>query len=88
MPCTPINGPGFTGIVCTRGQNQKRCHYCNKPAPFLCDHPVIRNNKRGTCDVPLCKACRNELPNGQDLCRPHFGLWQMNGNKFAMLKEG
>lgn len=89
MGCEPINGPGFTGIICTRGGRAPRCHYCNKPGTFLCDHPVIRKGGRGTCDTRMCSSCKN---NGDllqpapdvDLCRPHFKLWRNNGNKFKL----
>ena len=85
MPCDPINVGDVTGIVCTRGQRIKaRCHYCDRPAPFLCDHPVIRKGKRGTCDTPMCADCRNTIGPDQDLCRPHFNLWRNNGNKFKL----
>jgi hypothetical protein len=79
-----IKGDGFTAIVCTRGQRKRRCHYCNRPAPYLCDHPVIRNGKRGTCDIAICEQCRHNVQAGVDLCRPHFGLYEKNGMKFKL----
>ena len=74
----------ITMIVCQRGQRRRRCHYCHRPAPFLCDHPVIRTGKRGTCDTPLCAGCRNNIRANVDLCRPHFNLWRTNGNTFKL----
>lgn len=84
MPCDKIPVPGGIAIICTRGRGMKRCHYCNHVAPFLCDHPVIRQGKRGTCDTPLCEQCLNSAAKNTDLCRPHFNLWRNNGNKLKL----
>lgn len=79
-----VKGDGFTAIVCTRGQRIPRCHYCNDPGSFLCDHPVIRKGKRTTCDTRMCADCRNNVGPETDLCRPHFNLYRNNGNKFKL----
>lgn len=84
MHCEPIKLPGGgTGIICGRGSRRKPCHYCAKHGGFLCDHPVIRNGKRTTCDTQMCEQCRNNVA-GADLCRPHFTLYTNNGNKFKL----
>jgi hypothetical protein len=84
MACKHISTGGLTMIVCGRGQRTKPCHYCGRPSSYLCDHPVIRNGKRQTCDVPMCQACACEVAKDTDLCRAHFGLWQKNGCCFKL----
>lgn len=84
MACEIINTGGLTAIVCKRGTRKRPCHYCGNAARYQCDHPVIRNGKRGTCDVWLCDQCRNEVAKDTDLCRAHFNLWQRNGCCFKL----
>lgn len=84
MACKVVRTKGITVIVCGRGHRAKPCHYCGHRSSFMCDHPVIRNGKRGTCDTPLCEQCCNEVAKETDLCRAHFGLWQRNGCCFKL----
>jgi len=86
MTCEPINlGNGVTGIVCG-GRSKRRviCHYCRNVAGFQCDHPVFRENKKGTCDTWMCQHCRNNIAPELDLCRAHFNVWRNNGKKFVL----
>lgn len=69
MPCTPVKLPGGgTAIVCSRTRTKRRkCYYCSKPAPFLCDH------KQGgaRCDRPICGDHARALGNDVDWCKEH-----------------
>jgi ribosomal protein L37AE/L43A len=86
MTCSRIVLPdGRIGIICGRRWPKKhRCFYCPAVAEYQCDHPVFRNNKRGTCDTWMCKDCRNDIGKELDLCRPHFNFWRSNGNRFVL----
>lgn len=66
---------GAFAIVCTRGRVGRRCRYCGGAADHLCDFPVLRDGKRGTCDAPLCSRCTTRIAGGRDLCRAHAPLW-------------
>ena len=65
------------GIVCRRSQ-AKRCAYCESPSDKLCDAPISKNGKAGTCDKPLCKRCARTIGLNQDLCPAHFRIWDKN----------
>jgi hypothetical protein len=85
MGCATVRFPdGTTGILCGgRGKRSKhRCFYCTAIGEFQCDNPVLRNNRKGTCDTWMCNDCRNNIGNEIDLCRPHFNSWRNNGNRF------
>lgn len=85
LPCELINmGNGTTAIICGRGQRRHPCHYCGNAAGYQCDHPVFRDNKKGTCDTWMCQHCRNSIGPELDLCRAHFNAWRNNGNKFVL----
>lgn len=73
MPCAPIKGDGVGAIVCTRGP-AKRCKWCQRPSTKLCDFPVKRNGKAGTCDASMCDRCAVTVPGlgvSLDYCPPH-----------------
>lgn len=74
MPCTPVKlGQDTFAIAC--GRARKRCRYCNGGADRLCDFPVLRDGKRGTCDAPICSRCTTRIAGDGDLCRAHAPLW-------------
>ncbi len=74
MPCNVVKTESGFALVCG-GRRAKRCTYCNRPAPFLCDFPVIRKGRKATCDAALCEACAQKGDNPDyDFCRPHFPL--------------
>lgn len=76
MPCRPIKTPeGFTAIVCGPRGRRRRCAYCSSEADRLCDFPVTRNSKPGTCDRPICSRCSWRISGDRDLCREHTPLW-------------
>lgn len=69
MPCTVIPLADGYAIACSRGrQPRKRCKYCSKTAPYLCDFATVPGP---TCDAPLCSDHRNRRPGGLDLCEDH-----------------
>lgn len=75
MTCTRVTLPsGGTAIVCTTGARQARCA-CGRAAPFLCDWKV-KDRRSGTCDAPLCEACRHSPAPEKDLCPQHADEWR------------
>lgn len=75
MPCeTKDLGGGSFAIVCSKGSGA-RCAYCSNRGTQLCDFPVTRNGKKGTCDVRLCTRCSTKIAGDGDLCRAHAPLW-------------
>ncbi len=82
MPCNPAKMPdGTTAIVCTRGRTTRQCRYCTGAADRLCDYPVVRDGKRGTCDAPICSRCTTRIAGDGDLCRAHAPLWDAALNR-------
>lgn len=70
MPCEPIGGPGFRGVVCRRGARRPApCFYCPAPHTLLCDHTLY--GRRQTCDRKLCASHRVADGPGRDLCPEH-----------------
>lgn len=67
MTCTPIDlGNGVRGIVW-------RCSIpgCRRSADLLCDYPVIRKGRKGTCDAKVCEAHALHAGPDRDLCPAH-----------------
>lgn len=68
MPCNHVRLPnGAHAIVCTPKRKRRRCSYCQKPAPYLCDH------KEGgaRCDKPICGDHARSMGNDVDWCKAH-----------------
>lgn len=80
MTCEWIDlGDGAQVVICSRGRRGKQCGVagCGRPAVALCDYPIIRCGKSGTCDAALCDAHRVHQPTPHsttDYCRPHDAL--------------
>jgi len=76
MGCQYVNIKGHDAIVCSRGPRRvKPCAVplCGKPSVALCDYPVERKGRAGTCDSPMCETHRHPVP-GQpdtDWCPAH-----------------
>lgn len=70
MPVVKLPGGG-TAIVCGRGLSRKRCVTCGKPSDVLCDYPVKRNGKEGTCDRPCCREHAVSVGDNRDYCLAH-----------------
>lgn len=64
---------GGAGFVCVRGQRRKLCGVpsCGRPQVALCDHPVERGGRRGTCDASMCEAHRTRVGPNRDHCPAH-----------------
>ena len=77
MPSCRTIGAGI--IVCGRNQRRTACKWCGKPTQKLCDRPVIRKDKKGTCDAPMCGRCATQIKTEYDLCPPHFRDWEKRG---------
>jgi hypothetical protein len=82
MPCeiTKSEDGQITTIKCSRGSSQKRCFYCGRPAPKLCDFKfTVKVGKLAgktwkTCDKPLCTTCAVHQEPDTDYCEPHARL--------------
>lgn len=74
MPCNTIPaGKGGYVVVCTGRQRRTRCDTpgCGRWTEALCDYPVVRNGKPGTCDRKMCDRCRTKKGENIDHCPPH-----------------
>lgn len=70
MPCRQVGN----AIVCTRGRSGAPCSVpgCGAPHVALCDFPVARAGRAGTCDAKLCERHRVRQPGkDRDFCPPH-----------------
>lgn len=75
MPCNlkPLPGGGHA-IVCTRGRRPIVCVTCRRPGNILCDYPVTRDGKPGTCDRPCCRQHAVSVGPNRDYCLAHANL--------------
>lgn len=75
MPCTPFKVGNSTGFICSRRTKPKPCK-CGSglPADLLCDWKV-KGKTSGTCDAPICSACRHRPAPDKDLCPKHKAVW-------------
>ena len=68
--------PGYF-IACSRNQ-RKTCEQCrSRPGVKLCDYPVTRNGKPGTCARSLCARCAVPIAREVDYCRVHSDMAKM-----------
>jgi hypothetical protein len=67
----PDDSPKTTAIICSRATRRAPCKYCGAPHTKLCDYPVERNGKPGTCDIRMCDRCATNGGHEIDYCRPH-----------------
>ncbi|HEX8851256.1 MAG TPA: hypothetical protein VF761_17150 [Gemmatimonadaceae bacterium] len=72
------DAPKLHTIVCNR-RTTTPCKYCNAPHTKLCDYPVERNGKAGTCDIPMCDRCAQRGGANIDYCRPHAKMMRTGG---------
>ncbi len=71
MPRHPVNGPGFTGIICSRGGRKPRaCAFCGEPGGLLCDGRVKVGDVGHTksCDKSICARCAYHPEPEKDFC--------------------
>lgn len=79
MTCEKITIPSadgpVTAIVCRRGSRRTiaLCSepHCSKPHDKLCDYPVQRNGRAGTCDRALCEGHSVAVGPDRDYCMAH-----------------
>lgn len=74
MACRLIaNGQGGFAIACGPRRPTRRCSVpnCQHAATKLCDYPVERKGKLGTCDAHLCDGHAKDAGDGKDHCPPH-----------------
>jgi hypothetical protein len=79
MPCERGQLPGGVFFVaCTRRPkgNLTSCKHpgCRRPCVALCDYPVTRSGRKGTCDAELCGDHRKRVGKNRDFCVPHARL--------------
>lgn len=72
MPCEIVRTPGgVTSIVCgpAARRSWRKCHYCGRPAPYLCDFlgPITKK----VCDRPICEDHREKIFEDVDWCKLH-----------------
>lgn len=68
MPCNHVKLPdGGHAIVCSPKPRKRKCAYCSKPAPYLCDHK--ENGVR--CDKPICNDHARSMGDNLDWCKIH-----------------
>lgn len=73
MICERVQLPDGTGAIVCSGGRRARCA-CGAVAPLLCDWKVPRKPS-GTCDRPICRACRTSPAPEKDLCPAHASAW-------------
>lgn len=44
---------------------------CGRPQAALCDFPIDRRGKRGTCDASMCEEHRTKVGPNRDHCPAH-----------------
>ncbi len=91
MACERIPSGGSAIIICSRGRRSRSpCGVpgCGKPHTRLCDHPVTRKGRAGTCDAKLCDGHAHHYEPDTDLCAPHAKAREMarvEGNRQGKL---
>ena len=72
MTCNVLSNGRVLAVACTRGgDDRRRCKWCGGPIAKLCDYPVKRDGKEGTCDAPMCARCATSIAPDVDYCPPH-----------------
>lgn len=75
MTRTPVQfdtpGGRVTAILCGRGQRRPKCEDCGHPASILCDYPVKRNGRPGSCDRKCCAPHSVPVGDELDYCLVH-----------------
>jgi hypothetical protein len=77
MPCEKIDlGGGDYVIVCGPRGRRSYCAVpqCGRYSEVLCDYPVKRKGKAGTCDMKLCLVHAKRVEVDRDYCPAHFKL--------------
>lgn len=64
-------GLGWTVVVCRRSTGTCSVPGCSRAAAALCDYPVTRRGKAGTCSAKLCATHRMTVGQDRDLCPAH-----------------
>ena len=74
MACNTIYQDGKPiGFACSRGRKE-RCEICGAPSEILCDYPVTRTGKNGTCDKKCCRKHSVRIGQNKDYCLPHHNF--------------
>jgi hypothetical protein len=66
------DGTPFVAITCSR-ERPRACSSCGAHVRVgvLCDAPVTRKGKAGTCDRFCCRKCAVNVGPNRDYCAPH-----------------
>jgi hypothetical protein len=70
---------GTTVIACSRGDTRCRVKGCHRRFEVLCDYPVTRNGRIGTCDRKVCRQHAWVVGDDRDFCDRHAGLPDPDG---------
>jgi hypothetical protein len=64
---------GGAAHLCVRGGRRPRCSVpgCDRPQAALCDYPVERKGRKGTCDTSMCATHRTSVGPNRDHCPAH-----------------
>lgn len=82
MPCDFHSDGSIATIVCTRGTRQRQCTFCGRRSTKLCDYPVTRDGKQGTCDRPCCNTHAFSHGLNVDYCLTHHNfIEKQNANQ-------
>lgn len=85
MACDKVPFEGGIMVICGGRRSRRRCAICRRDwATAQCDHPVLRNGRKGTCDLHICEQHRTPIGPNADLCPAHSAQYELNGMRFAM----
>jgi hypothetical protein len=72
MSCDAFNlGGGWVIVECGRSAGNCSVPGCTRAAAALCDYPVTRRGRAGTCSAKLCATHRRSVGPDRDLCPAH-----------------
>jgi hypothetical protein len=79
MACRTTDlGGGIFAVTCTRGPRGQLASCaapgCRRPCVALCDWPVTKDGKTGTCSAQCCDTHRKRVSKNEDWCLPHAKL--------------
>jgi len=79
---------GGAMFVCGPARKAAPCEAAGcvpRPHVAMCDYPVVRHGRRGTCDIKLCAAHRWAVPGQDDIdyCPAHRRLYEAEQKRLA-----
>jgi hypothetical protein len=76
------------GIACT-SRPRLRCATagCTGEGSVLCDYPITRRNRAGTCSRRVCGKCAKHVGPKLDYCPPHARLHDEGAAERRVMEE-